>query len=220
MTNYEELARNREIQAQEFAHNRTMMNKIKKIRSFLIFLYFPPMIIYIPTAFFMGFITNISVAGLDAAIIIPIVGYCAFQACYRYRDFTAILVIAILLINQLLLMFLSPYENSLFHHFDIFHKCSIVHFILLLICSIAAIINLKINVQYHKLESCDGFPHFNERFFDQEMDKQQSKIKDPYQDKIDRNKKYSSDAMTDIDLDTAKYNEYPKSEGSGTMDSL
>jgi hypothetical protein len=178
------------------------------------------MIIYIPTAIFMGFITNISVAGLDAAIIIPIVGYCAFQACYRYRDFTAILVIAILLTNQLLLGFLSPYENSLFHHFDIFHKCSIIHFILLLICSIAAIINLKINVQYHKLEASDGFPHFNERFFDQEMDKQQSKIKDPYQDKIDKNRKYSSDAMTDIALNEDIVREYDHSNEKNTMDSI
>lgn len=220
MTNYEEMARNREIQAQEFAHNRTMMNKIKKIRSLLIFLYFPPMIIYIPTAIFMGFITNISVAGLDAAIVIPIVGYCAFQACYRYRDFMAILVVCILIVNQLLLMFLSPYENNLFHKFDIFHKCSIVHFILLVICTVAAVINMKINLNYHKLETCDGFPHFNERFFDQEMDKKQSEIKDPYQDKIDRNKKYSSDAMTDILLNENNLNEYDHSNEKNTMDSI
>lgn len=220
MNNYEELARNREVKAQEFAHNRTVMNRINKLRSLLIFLYFPPMIVYIPTAFFMGFITNISVAGLDALIVIPIVAYCAFQACYRYRDFMAILVIAILFTNQLLLGFLSPYENSMFHKFEIFHKCAMIHMILLIICGSAAIINMKINVQYHKLEECDGFPHFNERFFDQEMDKQQSKIQDPYKYKKDMRSRHSSDEMTDVDFGDHKYQEYPKSEGSNTMDSI
>lgn len=220
MNNYEEMARNRNLKAEEFAHNRTLMNHVNKIRSLLFFLYFVPMIVYIPTAFFMGFITNISVAGLDALIIIPIVAYCAWRACYSYRDFMAILVIVILLVNQLLLVFLSPYENSMFHKFHVFHKCAIIHLILLIICGTAALINLKINVQYHKLEESDGFPQFNERFFDQEMDKRQSAIKDPYQDKIDRNSKYSSEAMTDIDFDDKKYTEYPKSEGSGTMDSI
>lgn len=220
MTNYQELARNREILAQDFAHNRTMMNRINKIRSLLFFMYFPPMIVYVPVAFFMGFITNVSVAGLDALIVIPFVAYCAFQACYRYRDFMAILVIAALIVNQLLLMFLSPYENSMFHKFEIFHKCSIIHFVLLAICGTAAVINLKTNIRYHKLEECEGFPHFNERFFDQEMDRQQSKIKDPYQDKMDTRIRHSSDEMTDIDFGDRKYQEYPKNNGSDTMDSI
>ncbi|MCR5600437.1 MAG: hypothetical protein K6G33_06845 [Ruminococcus sp.] len=220
MTNYEELAYNRNLKSQEFAHNRTLMNKINKTRSVLFFLYFVPMIVYIPTAFFMGFITNISVAGLDALIVIPAVGYCAWRGCYSYRDFMALLVLVILFLNQLLLMFLSPYENSMFHKFNIFHKCAVIHLVLLVICGAAAVINLKINIQYHKLEASDGFPHFNERFFDQEMDTQQSKIKDPYQDKIDRNRKYSSDEMTDIDFNDQKYKEYPKHDGPDTMDSL
>jgi len=220
MNNYEEMARNRSLKAEEFAHNRTLMNHVSKVRSMLFFIYFLPMAIYVPTAFFMGFITNISVAGLDALIIIPITAYCAWQACYNYRDFMALLVIIILSVNQLLLIFLSPYENSMFHKFNIFHKCSIIHMILLVICGVAAFINLKINVQYHKLEESDGFPQFNERFFDQEMDKRQSEIKDPYQDKIDRNSKYSSDSMTDIDFDDKKYTEYPKKDDSDTMDSI
>jgi hypothetical protein len=79
---------------------------------------------------------------------------------------------------------------------------------------------MKINIQYHKLEECEGFPHFNERFFEQEMDKKQSEIKDPYQDKMDKRSRYSSNEMTDVDFDDHKYQEYPKNEGSDTMDSI
>ena len=108
----------------------------------------------------------------------------------------------------------------MFFHFDIFHKCALIHMVLLIICGSAAVINMKINIQYHKLEECEGFPHFNERFFDQEMDKKQSKIKDPYQDKMDKRSRYSSNEMTDVDFDDHKYQEYPKNEGSDTMDSI
>jgi hypothetical protein len=61
------------------------------------------------------------VAGaLDALIVVPIAAYLAWKGCYRYHDFSLMALIGVLVMNQLLLMFLSPYENKLFYDFNIF----------------------------------------------------------------------------------------------------
>lgn len=211
-----ELSVNRNMKAIEFAHNLTLLNRVNKMRSLLIIFYFAPLIVYFPVAIFMGFITNVTAASVDAVFIVPIVGYCAFQACYRYRDIMAILVIAILGANQLLLWVISPYENKLLHDFRVLTKCFWIHLVMFIIVGIAAVINLKINMTYHKLEACDGFPHFNERFFDQEMDRHQYEIKDPFQHKIDSMKNKTSNEMTDLVLPDS----IPNSDSSGTMDEI
>ena len=118
--------------------------------------------------------------------------------------------------NQLLLSFLSPYENKLFYDFNIFGKFSVMHLVMLAIVGTAAVINLKINITYHKLEASDGFPQFNERFFEQEMDIRQGRIKDPYQQMIDDRRRTASDTMTDIGSIPAA----GKTDSSGGMDEL
>ena len=211
-----ELSINRNMKSIEFAHNLTLLNRVNRIRSLLVIFYFAPLIVYLPVAIFMGFITNVTAASLDAILIVPIIGYCAWQACYRYRDIMAILVIAILGANQFLLWIISPYENKLFHDFQVLTKCFWIHLVLFCIVGTAALINLKVNMTYHKLEGCDGFPHFNERFFDQEMDRHQYGIKDPYQQKVDNFQRTASDEMSDIVLPDS----IPNSGSSGTMDEI
>ncbi|WP_295067772.1 hypothetical protein [Ruminococcus sp.] len=211
-----ELSINRNTKAIEFAHNLTLLNRVNRIRSLLVIFYFAPLIVYLPVAIFMGFITNVTAASLDAVIIVPIIGYCAWQACYRYRDIMAILVIAILGANQFLLWIISPYENKLFHDFQVLTKCFWIHLVLFVIVGTAALINLKVNMTYHKLENCDGFPHFNERFFDQEMDRHQYGIKDPYQEKIDSLKRHNPNEMSDLVLPDS----ITDSGSSGTMDEI
>lgn len=211
-----ELSINRNTKAIEFAHNLTLLNRVNRIRSLLVIFYYAPLIVYLPVAIFMGFITNVTAASLDALIIVPIIGYCAWQACYRYRDIMAILVIMILGANQFLLWVISPYENKLFHDFRVLTKCFWIHLVLFIIVGTAALINLKVNMTYHKLETCDGFPHFNERFFDQEMDRHQYGIKDPYQEKIDALKRNNSSEMSDLVLPDS----IPDSGSSGTMDEI
>jgi hypothetical protein len=213
MASTSEFSLNRNQKAREFAHNLTLLNRVNKIRSLLVIFYFSPLVVYLPVAIFMGFITNVTAASVDALLIVPVVGYCAWQACYRFRDIMALLVIMILGANQLLLWVISPYENKLFHDFKVLTKCFWIHLILFIIVGTAAFINLKINMTYHKLEASDGFPHFNERFFDQEMDRHQMGIKDPYQQRLDDRKKNSSDEMSDISLPDI-------SESSGTMDEI
>ncbi|MDD7517641.1 hypothetical protein [Ruminococcus flavefaciens] len=219
MPSVDELIFNRNLRAQEFAHNRTVYNRIQKLRSLLVIFYFAPLAVYLPVAIFMGFITYVTVAAVDAVILVALAGYLAWQGCYRYKDFSLILLLVVLVCNQLLLSFMSPYENVLLYKFNVLNKCALIHLILLIICGTAAIINLKINITYHKLEESDVFPHFNERFFDQEMDKRQYGIKDPYQLKMEKLQKNASSDMSDVSV--ADLKERSNSENnSGYMDGI
>ncbi|SFW28771.1 hypothetical protein [Ruminococcus flavefaciens] len=220
MTQANELGYNRSVRSQEFAHNRTLYNRVQKVRSKLIFFYIAPLAVYLPTAIFMGLISYVVAGALDALIVVPIAAYLAWKGCYRYHDFSLMALIGVLVINQLLLMFLSPYENKLFYDFNIFGKFSIMHLVLLAIVGTAAVINLKINITYHKLEEADGFPQFNERFFDQEMDIKQYGIKDPYQQMIDDRKRTASDSMSDVVLPQSSPDGHIADAKQGTMDEL
>lgn len=220
MTQANELGYNRSVRSQEFAHNRTLYNRVQKVRSKLIFFYIAPLAVYLPTAIFMGLISYVVAGALDALIVVPIAAYLAWKGCYRYHDFSLMALIGVLVINQLLLMFLSPYENKLFYDFNIFGKFSIMHLVLLAIVGTAAVINLKINITYHKLEEADGFPQFNERFFDQEMDIKQYGIKDPYQQMIDDRKRTASDSMSDVVLPQSNPDGHIADAKQGTMDEL
>ena len=95
-----------------------------------------------------------------------------------------------------------------------------MHLVLLAIVGTAAVINLKINITYHKLEEADGFPQFNERFFDQEMDIKQYGIKDPYQQMIDDRKRTASDSMSDVVLPQSSPDGHIADAKQGTMDEL
>ncbi|WP_294410038.1 hypothetical protein [uncultured Ruminococcus sp.] len=220
MTQADELGYNRSVRSQEFAHNRTLYNRVQKVRSKLIFFYIAPLAVYLPAAIFMGLISYVVAGALDALIVIPLAAYLAWKGCYRYHDFSLMVLIGVLVINQLLLMFLSPYENKLFYDFNIFGKFSIMHLVLLAIVGTAAVINLKINITYHKLEEADGFPQFNERFFDQEMDIKQYGIKDPYQQMIDDRKRTASDSMSDVVLPQSSPDGHIADAKQGTMDEL
>jgi hypothetical protein len=48
------------------------------------------------------------------------------------------------------------------------------------ICVLCTVINVIANKKYHWLEQQDGFPYFNTRFRNQEIDTSQWNIKDPY----------------------------------------
>lgn len=216
MTNANELGYNRSIKSQEFAHNRTLYNRVQKVRSRLLVFYIAPLAVYLLAAVFMGLISYVVTAALDALIIVPLAAYLAWKGCYKYHDFSLMALLMMLIGNQLLLSFLSPYENKLFYDFNIFGKFSVMHLVMLAIVGTAAVINLKINITYHKLEASDGFPQFNERFFEQEMDIRQGRIKDPYQQMIDDRRRTASDTMTDIGSIPAA----GKTDSSGGMDEL
>jgi hypothetical protein len=95
-----------------------------------------------------------------------------------------------------------------------------MHLVLLAIVSTAAVINLKINITYHKLEEADGFPQLNERFFEQEMDIRQYGIKNPYQQMIDDRKRTASDSMSDVTIPQNSPDGHIGETKQGSMDEL
>ncbi|EWM52908.1 hypothetical protein [Ruminococcus flavefaciens] len=200
MTNPNDLARNRNIRAQEFAHNRALMNKCTKRYNTMGILYFVPLLIYIPVTIGFAFITGSFIPFVDALIVCPLLAFLAWRSFYHKHDLMIIFLFIVLFTNQFLLVKLAPYEDAGFFKFRIMGKCSVGHLIILLIIGSVAVLNFITNMTYHKLEEADGFPQFNERFFDQEMDIRQSRIKDPFQAEMERRQRTASDSMADISL--------------------
>lgn len=71
---------------------------------------------------------------------------------------------------------------------------------LFFLCVLCTVINIFANKKYRWLEQQDGFPYFNMRFRNQEFDKCQWNIKDPYTVQLEEIKKNNnnSDHMDDI----------------------
>lgn len=67
------------------------------------------------------------------------------------------------------------------------------------VCILCSVVNILANRKYRWLEQQDGFPYFNVRFKDQEIDSTQWNIKDPY---------------------TQSYEEIKKQDNNGQMDEL
>ena len=57
------------------------------------------------------------------------------------------------------------------------------------VCILCAVLNVLANKKYQWLEQQDGFPYFNVRYRDQEIDKTQWNIKDPYTQNYEELKK-------------------------------
>ena len=70
---------------------------------------------------------------------------------------------------------------------------AVLNSILLTLTIIASLLNIIANYHYHKLENCEGFPYFSERFDDQD-DKYKNKI-DVYEENFKRITENSSDKM-------------------------
>ena len=59
---------------------------------------------------------------------------------------------------------------------------------------------MKTNIVFHKLEEADGYPHFNERFFEQNMNSIQFAIKDPYKEQFEKLKQTATNEMTELHI--------------------
>ena len=65
------------------------------------------------------------------------------------------------------------------------------------VCILCTIVNLLTNSKYRWLEQQDGFPYFNVRYRDQEIDKSQWNIKDPYTQSYEELKKQNNNSQMD-----------------------
>ncbi|WP_028519487.1 hypothetical protein [Ruminococcus flavefaciens] len=215
-----ELAFNRNARGQEFAHNLAILNRCKKSYSIMGIVYFIPLIIYFIVSLAYGFITGSFTASVIAVFECPLLGYLALRSFYSHKDITLILILAILGVVQLILFVVAPLEPQGIFKFNIAGKCGWLHLIMALIEGSLAVWNMVTNIAYHKLEEADGFPHFNERFFEQEMDIRGSAIKDPYQQKLEDRMRTASDAMNDAGASGQELSRYTEVHTPSEMDSI
>ncbi|WP_297958571.1 hypothetical protein [uncultured Ruminococcus sp.] len=220
MTSPEELYRNRNVRSMEFAKNLSLLNRCKKRYSFMGIVYIVPMFMYFIVTLIYGMLTGSFSAFLVAIFECPLLAFLAYKSFYHQKDLAAMLIIAILLLVQGLLHVLSKYEPEGVLNFGIAGKCFWIHLVFALIVGGMAALNLTTNFTYHKLEEADGFPHFNERFFEQEMDRQQFGIKNPFQQEMERRMKTASDSMSDIGMSGKSMEKYTEVHKPSEMEEL
>lgn len=132
---------------------------------------------------------------LYSLILGPVSTFFGYKISLKQRDIYALLCIAFLSGNFILLLIKK--DLRFFNQVPIAYWLFIVYTISGII---AAIIGLKTNMTYHWLEEQPGFPLFNERQMNYDFDKNQHKIKDPYQISIEKRARTASDSMTELDF--------------------
>lgn len=127
---------------------------------------------------FLGLVSSQLLAFLDGVVFKGALFFCGFMACYKHDTKFTLFAMVIALINT----FLNDCINSF----------------ICIITIILSVVTAAANKKYHYLENQFGFPYFNERFTEQNLDKCQREIKDEYQQNYERLMKNSSSDMTDI----------------------
>ncbi|MBR5682003.1 MAG: hypothetical protein IKW96_01805 [Ruminococcus sp.] len=200
-----ELLRKQELKAKEFAHNLTLLNKCNNNYKRLVIAYLFSLTFFPLLSFFLMlgsvFADDTIFLTFESMIVYSLAIYCAWQAAHNKRDLFVLFTGGLAVFNQILLIIFKRYANGeylKYFKFDSVGYTSRIHLGLLLVILIIVTVNMKTNRTFHKLEEADGYPNFNERFFEQDMTSRQMKISDPYQEKFDALRKTASSEMTEI----------------------
>ena len=129
----------------------------------------------------------------DSVFFKAILLVCGFLSCYKHENKFSLFAFLIQLINTLIGSDKSTFLDSFFH---IEINTCLLSTVVILSCFTG-----YANKQYQYLENQFGFPYFNERFEEQNLDRRQTEIKSEFQQNYERYKKNSSDNMEDINLD-------------------
>lgn len=165
----------------EFAHNKMIMKRCNKAYNIIVTIYAGVCLFYAGVALFqifLGATHSPFMTFLDGIFFKSALLSCGFLACYKHNTKFALFAMVIAVIN----IFIADGLNGL-------------------ICAMTVILSLTTvlcNKEYHYLENQFGFPYFNERFEEQNIDTRQREIKDEYQQNYERYMKTSSSDMSDI----------------------
>ena len=211
----------------EFARNSRLLKKCRKNYTCIVVIYILTLIFFPLLTFFMVLATvycpDAVMLFIDSIIVFPAALYCSWQASYRRRDLFVIITAAIVAVNQIVLHVLERFATGEYLRFFIFHSveyCEKIHFVLLMIVLLTAALNMYTNLTYHKLEKADGFPNFSEIFFEQEKDRIQSGIKDPYRVRMEEKMKTASNTMSDVAATGEELEKYHREPTASDMDDV
>jgi len=206
MTESNEL-RHQEQKAKEFARNLGLLSKCNRTYKHLIVAYLLALAFFPVLSLFLMlgsvFADDTIFLTFESFIVYSIGMYCAWQAAYRKRDLFVIFTGAVAVINQIILSIFKHYANGeylKYFKFDSIGYTTKIHMVLLIIILIIVFVNMKTNIVFHKLEEADGYPHFNERFFEQNMNSIQFAIKDPYKEQFEKLKQTATNEMTELHI--------------------
>jgi hypothetical protein len=222
-----EILRKQELKAKEFAHNMTLLNKCNKTYKRLVIAYLFSLTFFPLLSFFLMlgsvFADDTIFLTFESLIVYSLAIYCAWQAAHNKRDLFVIFTGGLAVFNQILLTIFKRYANGeylKYFKFDSVGYTSRIHLGLLMIILIIVAVNMKTNRTFHELEEADGYPNFNERFFEQDMTSRQMNIRDPYQEKFDSLKKTASNEMTGLTVESGKLAEHGNNYRNEYMDDV
>ncbi len=189
----------------EMARNSALIKRCNKTYNIIVTIYAGICAFYAGIALFGMFLGQTGspfFTFLDGVIFKGALFFCGLMACYKHDTKFTLFAVVIAVIN----IFINDGINAL-------------------ICIITVILSLatiSVNKEYHYLEKQFGFPYFNERFEEQNLDKRQREIKDDYQQNYERLMKTSSSDMTDINSAVRTVDLTKKSDSvqTGTMDDI
>lgn len=167
----------------EMSNNAVLLKKCNKIYNIVTTIYaFVCGIYAIVTAFviFLGINSSPLMSAFNGIILKAALFCCGFLACYKHETKFTLFAVLITIISTLI----KDEINS----------------IILVISFALSVLTAFANKKYHYLENQFGFPHFNERLEEQNLDQRQRKIKDEFQQQYEQYKKTSSSDMTDINV--------------------
>ena len=218
---------NQNAKATEFARNRALLNKCNKTYKRLIIAYLFALTFFPLLSFFLMlgtvFADDTIFLTFESFIVYSVGIYCAWQAAYRKRDLFVIFTGAIAILNQIILFIFKKYANGEYLKYFKFNSIgytSRIHLALLMIIFLIVALNMKTNHTFHKLEQEDCYPHFNERFFEQDMDSIQMAMQDPYKQQFDKLKQTATDQMTELTLKNEKLDDHVDNYRNDYMDDV
>lgn len=165
----------------EFAHNKMIMKRCNRAYNIIVTIYAGVCLFYAGVAvfqIFLGVTQSAFMTFLDGIFLKSALLSCGFLACYKHNTKFTFFAVTIAVIN----IFIPNNLNGL-------------------ICAMAIILSIataSCNKEYHYLENQFGFPYFNERFEEQNINTRQREIKDEFQQNYERIIKNSSSEMDDI----------------------
>ena len=227
MDRYDEY-RNREAKAREFARNRSLLNKCQKRYRRIIIAYGFSLIFFPLFSLFLMlgsvFSNDTIFLFFESLFVYSLTAFFAWKGAYRKRDFFVFLAIGTVALNQLALYlyhkFCATGEYLIYFKFDSVRYSTPIHLFLLAVFAVIGAVNIKTNIVLHMLEKADGYPHFSERYFEQDMTSRQLAIQDPYQRQFEELKRTASDSMSDLPAVSAELEKHTDDHRSDYMDDV
>ncbi|WP_028520805.1 hypothetical protein [Ruminococcus flavefaciens] len=166
---------------EEYKQNRTAMKKVKKTETWIF-------IVFAVNIAVAGFYLFLAISGDLLSIIIAVLGLAGSALgllSVRKRDSALAIAAGVLVIAEVGVMFFSDGISVL----------GVVEVAVFTYFAVGNFLNIK---KYRWLEQQDGFPNFEPRLKEYDMDRAQRNIKDPYAQKMEDMHKNNTHEMQEL----------------------